>query len=111
MAEVNPPLLTVGYPRLSQVICHTTDTRVKITGKVVGFLSETDTNNKGGPVFVNSKGVPAKLFHVELFPPFHNIELDKHKLDQSGITDERRLVCLCSGKQKEYPTRQILDHN
>ena len=100
VAEDDPPFRTMGHPCLSQLICYTTDTGVKITGRVVGFLSEDNTDSKGGPVYVNDKGVPAKLFHIELSSPFCNIELEKHELDQSEITDERRCVCLCSGKRK-----------
>ena len=68
MVEDDPPFWTVDHPYLSQVICHTTDAGAKITGKVIGFLTGTDTGSKGGPTYVNSKGVPVKLFHIELPP-------------------------------------------
>ena len=58
----------MGHPRLSQFSCHTTDAREKITGKVVGYLIETDTDSKGEAAYFNGEGVPAKLFCIELSP-------------------------------------------
>ena len=45
--EDDQPFGTTGHPCLSQLICHTTDTVLKIIGKVVGFLSEDNTDSKG----------------------------------------------------------------
>ena len=101
----------MGHPRLSQFSCHTTDAREKINGKVIGFLSETDTDSKGGAAYFNGEGVPAKLFHIELFPPFDNIDLEENEFDQSKITNERRRVRLCIGTQKAVSIRKILEHN
>ena len=103
MVEDNPPFRNVGHHRVSQFICHTTDAGEKITGKVVGYLRETDTDSKGGAVYFNGKGVPAKLFHVELSPLLTT--------RPKQIINERRLVRLCIGIQKVVSIRKILEHN